>query len=268
MEILVGCIFGVIIFIILYSDFFVRRKILKVLYYIFLIVLILIGFYFIDMDFGPDFFAFVTGIIALFVERYFTNRKNKKTFSDRDKLISGKLYDMGNSLVEIKEDLNSLKGDIDFRNILRNQIRVKTSQIVDFNIDIELEYKNIMMAFGEMAEELALKFYYSEHRNDSLEMKKYLESLIKFEKAKIKNLIDTYILELKVYGKPKKRIKFSDFIEERDVDAYRKLEMLKLELVKNGLRQEDVIKKFTIFLEYLLKDFMSVIVVWKRLNYE
>ena len=60
------------------------------------------------------------------------------------------------------------------------------------------------------------------------------------------------------------KVNFSTYLDK--INIHRKTELLKIDLVRNGLSPNEVIERFSDYIGDFFNDFMSCIVLWERIE--
>jgi hypothetical protein len=213
----------------------------------------------------PEFYitliTVVGSIVGIAVKSHFEGRKNRRELSARDKLLTNELRGLQNKVMKIGESIDNLKLDTDFRNGLKNSIRIEASRIVNLSYDLEPYFKNILMFWAVQIEDLSLKYYYSPYRNNHDELEKYLTVDIESRKSIVENYANNLVEYSKVYNG--KKILFTSFLEK--TDAYKKLDLFIMRLVQNGMSEDQVTEEFVKFIHRFFEHIIKAIVIWRTL---
>ena len=184
---------------------------------------------------------------------------NKKEISN---LMKTELKGVQSTLVKMETAVDELKSDTEFRNILKNSIRIEAARIVNLSFHLEQKFKDILMFWSVQIENLALKFYHSPYRNNPDEMNEYLTVDIVSRKSLVRNYTEQLNEDIRLYNN--KETMYSDFLNESD--AYRKLELLKSKLVENGLNKDEVTQVFVKFINQFFEHIIKATIIWKTLK--
>ena len=106
----------------------------------------------------------------------------------------------------------------------------------------------------------AFLFYYSPYRNKPDEQEQYLHAYLDEKRMHVKTFVNNSSNKIKVYKNHK--ITLSDFL--RQMNIYRHVDLLALDLKRNGLSKDDVIEKFTKFTKTLLDEIIKAFIIFKN----
>ncbi len=206
--------------------------------------------------------------------------KSEKKLSNRDVILTDSLRDLETIVIDTKrevkesrQEVKELRQETDFERVLRNSITSKGAQIVNLNYNLNDNAKNIVTFITRQIESLAFLFYYSPYRNNHDEMGSYLRTDVNEKRAKACTFIDSVYKPIKVYGN--KKYKLSTFLDDFDTlkgidDKYLScntiMELLLIDLAKNGYNKEKTIKEFTKFLTKYLKSLIKTINIFNDLE--
>jgi len=232
--------------------------------------------------------AFGTQILLLvvwFVKQTYETKKqkkeqeaqreqDKKELSAQDKLVANRLkviennvFNIKDMIKEVKTGLGTLKDDNDFRNKLRNAIRIKSSTIINANFGTNDKFKNILLSWEKEIEDFALIWFYSELRGkkDKDKMYKFLKPYIDNRIHVLSHIINNSVKEVRVLpSTDKKGILFSEFLDQYKV--YNQIEVLIMVLSKNGMTKHDVLETFECFIDDFYRAILVAVTLWITLE--
>ncbi len=288
MEILIGVIFALLIFFVTYGKEIVKDLKIRLLFAFGLtgILIYLKQIMAISAELASIIVVLIIAAgnsVHSFVKSYADNKykkKNEKELSNRDIILTDSLRDLETIVIgveqEVKEsrqEVKELRQETDFERVLRNSITSKGAQIVNLNYGLNDNAKNIVTFVTRQIESLAFLFYYSPYRNNHDEMEIYLRTDVNEKRAKACTFIDSVYKPIKVYGN--KKYKLSTFLDDFDTlkgidDKYLScntiMELLLIDLSKNGYNKEKTIKEFTKFLTKYLKSLIKTINIFNDLK--
>jgi len=217
-------------------------------------------------------------------------QKSESRYSEGSRLIADQMRGFDNTLVNLSFEFLEYKKNSEFKATLMNIMRAKATNIIDYNVDLDLKYKNLMMQIAIEFENFALRFYYSDMRGIPHQISPFLRIDMNSRIAKFKTYVQHINSEEKVFeystGK-KETISFLEFLTgekkftiskkssiinglNKDVEVKSKLmdiiEVLLVLLEKNGLKPDDVIEKFEEFISDFFKEFIHVINNWEDID--
>ena len=172
-----------------------------------------------------------------------------------------------NKLVEISMDLLEIKNDMSFKSRLMNSMRSMVTNIIDYNVELDVKYKHLIMQMAREFEEFALRFYYSDMRGTVHEITPFLQIDMDSRVSKF----DTYMCHIN--PEPKKItsafgkgtwLYFNKYINESD--AIKRINKLLALLEKNGLSPDKVIEEFEAFISGFFKDFIKSALEWEAIG--
>jgi hypothetical protein len=198
-----------------------------------------------------------------------TRREN-----ERDQRADEKLGIRMKVVIEKLESLELFTREIDKKFTIhtdednfRKEYRAKIKIIVSESIKNELlhqNFKSIISYFAELLEKFGLNFYYSQERKqDYRARKKILNSqytiLIDELEAYINKVIDN-----KTLMNSNTPQRFVDLV--REAKLYNSIEILIIDLARNGLSDEKLIEKFEDTIDKFISDIIKASVIWGPLE--
>jgi hypothetical protein len=217
-------------------------------------------------------------------------QKSESRYSEGSRLIADQMRGFDLKLVELSFQFLEYKKNSEFKATLMNVMRAKATNIIDYNVDLDLKYKDLMMQISREFEDFALRFYYSDMRGIPHQISPFLRIDMNSRIAKFKSYVEHINKEEKIFeystGK-KETITFLEFLTgekkftiskkspiintlNKDVEIKSKLmdiiEVLLVVLEKNGLKPDDVIEKFEGFIGDFFKEFIHVINNWDDID--
>jgi len=193
--------------------------------------------------------------------------ENNKKISERDRLMMDQMKGFDNKLVEISMDVLEIKNNGNFKSRLMNSMRVVSTNIIDYNVDLEPKYKHIIMQMAREFEDFAFRFYYSDMRGISHEISPFLRIDMDSRISKFYEYAVYINPNPKRYPSAKGKaewIYFSDFLKSSNMQN--KIEILLGILEKNGLSPDDVIEEFEKFISLFFKEFIITINRWDNIG--
>lgn len=194
--------------------------------------------------------------------------EQKKELTARDKLIFNRLDGLESTMYDVKTMLKDMQGDTDFRNVLRNAIRMSSDTFINVNRTLDDTFKNVLQDYAKITENISLRWYNSEYRGigNRDKMGKYLRNYLKASLKNTDNLIDSSIDILKrISNQDTKGCLFSYFIKKNGL--YNEFELLIMALCQNGFDNEkEVVEVFTDFVDKLFTKFADLITIWNTLD--
>lgn len=200
----------------------------------------------------------ITTTIALLIKVHQGNKNRKKDSTDILKIITP----FKKQLEDLTEDVKYLKERDDFKYLLSETIRQKTTQITTY-ATLTDKYKNILLAWSISVEELAFKFYYTKSRKNKKELDNTLTSTIKKYIVDMSTYQDNLVEEIRIQNQ--KEICFSDFMCENS-KVSSKLFLLVDRLIQNGLNRQALVTLFSSYIEDILNANIDGFIRWQQLD--
>lgn len=179
-----------------------------------------------------------------------------------NKVILKSLSNVEDQVAQVVIGQKELKDEADFEKVLENAIIISASQIVTLNHMLAPCYKQLLTFISNQTAELAQRFYYSPYRNDKKKMEQFLQNDISTKRAETRSFIHDNVYEIKIYKKEKYVLE--DFLKE--INVFKRVELLIMTLSRNGLKKPEVIKTFVEFIEDFSEDIIKAIMIWERLD--
>lgn len=218
-----------------------------------------------------------TGVKSYFDNKY--KKNNEEKLSSRDVILTGSLRDLEKVVISTNNDVGNvttvikeLKEENDFEHSLSSSIMAIGCQITSSNYALNYDAQNIATFITKQINELAFIFYYAPYRNSPDEMEGYLRKYIEKQKASTKIFIDSTYKGIKVFKG--KKYKLSTFLNDMDtlkgIDKYIScnslMELLLLDLKKNGYSRDKTISEFTKFVSKYLESLIKTILKFDNLD--
>lgn len=226
-----------------------------------------------DAQISTQIGSVIVMIIAYLLDSKRKTKSQNNALATNVKILTNSMRGLETTVFEVKAGLKEMRQEADFERILKNSIISKGNQIVTSNFSISDDAKNIVTFSTRQIEDLAFLFYYSPYRNNPDEMENFLRNDVDEKKANTCAFIDNRYKVIKHYKG--KKYKLSTFINDFDSlkgidDKYLScnilMELLLLELKKNGLNKEDTIKVFTKFITKYLVSLIKTIIIFDSLE--
>lgn len=276
MEIVIGVIFASLIFFITFGKEIIKDLKIRLLFS-FGIAGILISILLEQMDaqISTQIGSVVVMIIAYFIDSRRKTKSQNNALTTNVKILTNSHRRLETIVIDVKSGFEEMRQEADFERVLRNSIISKGNQILNSNYSLNDNARNIVTFVSRQIEDLSFLFYYSPHRKDPDEMENYLRNDIEQKKAKACTFIDNIYKGFKYYKQ--KQYKLSGFIDDLDtlkgmdekyLSCNTLMELLILDLKKNGLNKEDTIKIFTKFLTKYLESLIKTMLLYEGLDNE
>lgn len=196
------------------------------------------------------------------IKNHYDKKESLKELSNRDKILASSLRGMEVKLTDIDLKVDDIKNENEFERILTNAIKSKGSQVVNISYALSDACRNILMFMTGQINDFAFHFYYSPYRNNPVEQKKYLHSFLDERRAHVKTFINNSSTDIKVVKN--KHVILSEFLA--GLNIFRHVELLSLDLERNGLEKKDVIERFTEFTDKLLEETIKGFTIFDNLD--
>lgn len=192
--------------------------------------------------------------------------KNDQKITERDRLIQQQMIGLDNKVVQLSMDMVEIKGNSQFKKELMNSLREISANIIDYNVNLGCNFKNVMMIMAREIEDFALRFYYSDMRGVEHEIVPYLKIDMESRIFKFKIYLDFLNLETKTImdNGIRRKLSFLEFIA--DTEIRKTIDDTIKQLSDDGLKEEDVIELFQKFLGDFFKEFIKSINSWENIE--
>jgi len=165
------------------------------------------------------------------------------------------------SLEELKTEIKILKSNDDFKNLLQETIRQKSTQIIGYST-LSDTYKNILASWSKEIEDLAFKFYYSKSRDSEEELNKYLNIEATSKISHLNDYQNSLISESKPFKD--RDVAFSTFMRKNS-KVFSIWHRLIDRLIENGLGRDKLPKIFEDAVVKILEANIDGFILWEQL---
>lgn len=207
--------------------------------------------------------ATIGGWGTTIIKGHYDKISSQKELSKRDSIITDSLRGVETEVIKMGMAIKELKDESEFDKTLRNAIKTNASLIASMNFTLDEKYTNILMYVAQHVKTLAFEFFYCPYRNNPKEMERYLSPLVSEKRAETRAFINHVCKDLRWYGKTK--VNLSDFLSE--VNVFKYVELLILELVRNGLDKPAVIRVFSEFMATFAEKLITSIQIYESLEH-
>lgn len=198
------------------------------------------------------------------VIKHHLERKNDKKYSRQ---MLDRIKGLENQQDILKEMIKDVIKNIEFEHEFSNIIAGRAAQIVNANVSIGQEYKDLLMEAANQFKEIGLLFHNSDLRGNKYKMSELIEAELHTRLWSIENTMNHISPEDKVYSFGTGNEEDVNFISLfKKSKAHKKIELLTLKLKKNGLDNESLIALFEEFINEFLKELAIFILEWEGLK--
>lgn len=206
--------------------------------------------------------SLINPFIIFFLGFYLTKKVNS-IIGNKVKILFQEIQEIRADLLKVESSVMKHLGDDDFRQSFRNSIK----RVVEKNTETPLlkqVYKNILAYYASSLSEYAFNYYYyPEKKKETVrEREKFLIREKNIMLDDFHKYLDSNIEDIKPFKG--KKLSFSAFIIENRL--HNPLELMIMELIKNGLEPIEIKSMFSDTLDKFCESFITATLVWEDIK--